>query len=138
PQSKARFPMQTARALLALLALAPTVPGSPSRTPTCSPISTSGSEVPLTWHGKRYTTADAPLELGPLRRQAVDEWADWAAKAGYKMDFDAQGRLLLITPANDARTSARLKVVASAETWFDTALPAPDRSAAKNAPESGA
>ena len=79
---------------------------------------------PITWQGKRFSSSEVPDKLGVSARAAISAWEEWAKKAHYRMDFDAQGRLLLITPRENAAYEDQLKLVAKTETWFDTLLPA--------------
>lgn len=113
--------MITARILAAFLTL------------TCFAPRALAGEVPLTWKGKKYTTDTIPLDLSAGQRKGVLLLADWAKKTGYRLDFDAQSRVLLVTPVDRSRLEATLKIVGQAETWFDTVLPAPDRTAVAQA-----
>lgn len=83
----------------------------------------SAPEVPVTFGGKPYTAEKLPADLSPAQRAVVTRYAKWAASHGYRMDFDGQGRLVLITHKNRASLSAARNVVQKAEAWFDKALP---------------
>lgn len=88
-------------------------------------------KVTVTWQGKAYTSATLPDKLGESQRKVVAQWEPWAKKAHYRMDFDNQGRVLLVTPEKSSRYEAHLKIIARAEAWFDGVLPAPDRAPIK-------
>lgn len=105
--------------------------------PCLAPVVHAG-EVPLTYKGKAYTADALPHEISPAQRAAVERYEPWAAKAHYRMDFDAQGRLLLVTPKDRPRLADAQKVVGKAETWFDTVLPPIDRAVkTKGDPDGG-
>jgi hypothetical protein len=108
-----------ARVVLALCAAAPPA------------FASAQDKVTVTWQGKAYTSATLPDKLGESPRKVVAQWEPWAKKAHYRMDFDASGRVLLVTPEKSNRYEAHLKIVARAETWFDGLLPAPDRAPIK-------
>jgi hypothetical protein len=110
--------MNKLRILASLLALAAALP--------CA----LAGDVPVTWKGKKFTTDAILVDLPPAQKKAVVLFADWAKKAGYRMDFDAQSRVLLITPVERSRLVDTQKIVAQAETWFDTLLPMPEHTAA--------
>lgn len=91
-------------------------------------------EAPLGFKGKTYSTRSLPAELSPVQKDAVQRFAEWAETAEYRMDFDAQGRLLLVTPKGRSRLADTLKLIGKTETWFDTVLPAPPRAVPSTAP----
>jgi hypothetical protein len=93
------------------------------------PALARAGEVPVTFKGRKFTPEEILRELTPAQKQAVWLYSDWAAKAEYRMDFDAQGKLLLVTPKDSSRSTTALKVVAKTQTWFDTMLPPPERAA---------
>ena len=102
-----------------------------------TPTVTAGTgEMPLTFKGKTYSTRNLPGDLTAAQKEAVTRFTPFAEKAEYRMDFDAQGRLLLVTPKGRSRLSDTLRVVGKAETWFDTVLPAPERKATTATPKS--
>ena len=80
-------------------------------------------KVAVTWHGKRYDAATLPSDLADTARAAVAEWRAWAHKAEYQMEFDATGRVLLLTAEKSSRAESAMPIVARAETWFDDLLP---------------
>src|SRR5260221_5488610 len=97
-------------------------------------------KVTVTWHGKPYSPTTLPADLGEAPRAAVAEWEPWARKSGYRMDFDATGRILLLTFEKTSRADTAMATVARAETWFDELLPStnPAPSAASASTPSGA
>lgn len=94
------------------------------------------ADVTVTFKGKTFTADTLPAELSPEQRATVNRYTLWAAGAGYRMDFDAQGRVLLVTHKNRSGLSSAKSVVGKAETWFDTVLPAPERKPAEE-PKTG-
>ncbi|MBL8859792.1 MAG: hypothetical protein JNL28_14895 [Planctomycetes bacterium] len=83
--------------------------------------------VPVTFKGKSGTTEQLPAGLSPDQVAIVARYAPWASGAGYRMDFDAQGRILLVTHKNRSRLQDTLRTIGKAQTWFDGVLPAPER-----------
>jgi hypothetical protein len=69
--------------------------------------------------------------LGESQRKAIQRWEPWAKKAHYRMDFDNNARVLLLTPEKSSRAEAHLKVIARTESWFDALLPPADRTPVK-------
>lgn len=86
-------------------------------------------KVPITWLQKKFTPEALPKELGEGPRQAIAAWQAWAAKLGYRFDLDAAARVMLVTPRDNSRGEARMKVIARTVAWFDALLPAPARAA---------
>ncbi len=82
------------------------------------------TDVALTWKGKTYKAAAPPPDMPAAQKEAVQRIEPWAATANYRLDFDAQGRVLLVTPKERSRLADSLRVIAKAESWFDNALPA--------------
>jgi hypothetical protein len=82
-------------------------------------------KVPIAWQGKRFDIASLPVDLGEASRVAVAEWEPWAKKAGYRMDLDARGRVLVLTPSSTSRAEKMMPLVTRAEAWFDELLPVP-------------
>ena len=92
-------------------------------------------DVPVTFQGKSFTSSKLPDELSPEQRAVVTRYAAWAAERGYRMDFDASGRLVLVTHKNRSGLSGARNVVAKTGTWFDKVLP--PVGAASGAPTTG-
>ncbi len=81
--------------------------------------------VPVGWKDKDHTTEKLPAGLPQPAFDAIARWTGWAGTQGYRMDLDAQGRLLLLTPQKGGTRSRELmRIVGRAETWFDAVLPA--------------
>lgn len=110
--------MITTRIACALALLAPTL---------------TAGEMPVGFKGKTYSTRALPAELSPIQKDAVTRVTAWAEVAEYRMDFDAQGRILLLSPKGRSRLSDTLRTIAKTETWFDTVLPLPPRAQPKAA-----
>jgi len=86
--------------------------------------------VPVSWKDKEYSTDQLPVGLPPPAFDAISHWTGWAGKAKYRMDLDAQGRVLLLTPVKGGGAREKLRLVGQAETWFDALLPPGSRAAA--------
>ncbi len=96
------------------------------------------ADVTVTFKAKTFTADALPAELTTEQRATVNRYSLWAAKNGYHMDFDGQGRLLLVTHKNRSGLSSSKAVMGKAETWFDTVLPPPERTTApKTGPGEG-
>lgn len=89
------------------------------------------ADVPVTFKGKSFTADSLSADLSAEQRATVSRYSIWAGQNGYRMDFDAQGRLLLVTHKNRSGLSTAKAVIGKTETWFDTVLPAPERKAAE-------
>jgi hypothetical protein len=79
--------------------------------------------VEVAWHGKTFPASSPPAELGEAPKSAIAEWKEWAAKAGYRMELDAAGRVLLLQAEKGSHTASAMTVVGRAEAWFDETLP---------------
>jgi hypothetical protein len=82
-----------------------------------------GGDVPVSWKGKEHSTAALPPGLPEPTLAAIARWHGWARDAGYRMDVDGQGRVVLLTPAESTRARTHLRTLAKAEAWFDATLP---------------
>ncbi len=87
------------------------------------------ADVPVGWKEKEATTAKLHAGLPDPAFAAIAHWTGFCAAHKYRMDLDAQGRMLVLTPAKRGRTRETLRLVGQAETWFDSLLPAPPRAA---------
>jgi hypothetical protein len=83
------------------------------------------AKVPISWKGKRLDVASLPKDLAEAPATALRQWEPWAKKAGYKMDLEASGRTLVLSPASGSRGAQVIAIVGRAETWFDDLLPKP-------------
>jgi len=120
-RERARSPRDASRRLLgAAVALADLAIGARAE-----------DKVMITWQGKHFTSKELPDKLGEAPRAAIKLWEPWAKKLNYRMDFDNDARVLLVTPEKSSRADAHLKIIARAESWFDALLPAPDRAPIK-------
>lgn len=101
-------------------------------------VDASAGGAAVRWKGKDCTSETLPNDLPAPARQAVAAWAGWAEKAGYRCDFDAQGRLMLVTNSKASRQAEQVKLVGKASSWVDRVLPAPDRKSVVKAPANAA
>src|SRR5687768_13254872 len=85
------------------------------------------SKVPIAWGEQEFALGSLPERLPGAAKKAIAEWEPWAAERGYRIDLDAQGRILLLTPAKGSQAASQLALIERAEKWFDRLLPAPDR-----------
>jgi len=76
----------------------------------------------LSYRGKVYDAASLPSELGPVVRTAVESWAPWATKSGYRMDLDPTRRVLLLSAKGDV--DAAMGLVVKTLALFDSLFPA--------------
>ncbi|MFN0242960.1 MAG: hypothetical protein ACKVWV_08730 [Planctomycetota bacterium] len=99
-------------------------------------LAAPGAEtVEIGWQGKAFTSKNLPDKLPPGAKLAVKSWESWAQAAGYRMDFDPAGRVLLLTDEDQSRAEKQMRVIEQASKWFDEVLPAPTRvQAAKPSP----
>jgi len=79
----------------------------------------SGEEVPISWDGRRFTSAQLPEGFPERARAAVELWKPWAAQAGYRFDLDPDARLMLVTRRTGGKGEAQLRLVLRAQKWFD-------------------
>jgi hypothetical protein len=82
-----------------------------------------GDEVPMSWDGRRFTSAQLPEGFPERARAAAELWKPWAEKAGYRFDLDPGARLFLATRRTGGKGDAQLRLVQRAESWFDEQLP---------------
>lgn len=80
-------------------------------------------DVPVGWKDKEATTGELQAGLPKPAFDAIARWTGFCAAQKYRMDLDAQGRVLVLTPVKRGRTSETLRIVGQAETWFDSLLP---------------
>ena len=83
------------------------------------------SKVPIQWKGKRLDVAALPKDLGAAPAAAITQWEPWAKKAGYRMDLEATGRMLFLSPASGSRGAKVAQIAGNAASWFEEALPKP-------------
>ncbi len=87
------------------------------------------ADVPVGWRDKEASTGKLHAGLPDPAFEAIKSWTGFCTTHKYRMDLDAQGRVLLLTPAKRGQTRESLRLIGQAETWFDTLLPPPPRSA---------
>ncbi|MCY2961172.1 MAG: hypothetical protein NTY35_13510 [Planctomycetota bacterium] len=85
-------------------------------------------DVPVGWKEKEATTGALHAGLPKPAFDAIARWTGFCAANQYRMDLDAQGRVLVLTPVKRGQTRETLRIVGQAETWFDGLLPPVPRS----------
>lgn len=123
-------PLALLIALTAPLEAAPGRSGTPAR-------SEKAPDVAVTWKEKKLQLAKLPADLPAPARAVIETWAPWAAENDYRLDLDAQGRILLVSSERSTGPAARLRAIAKTETWFDELFPAP-KAAPAEAPKAPA
>ncbi|MBL8863160.1 MAG: hypothetical protein JNK02_14280 [Planctomycetes bacterium] len=100
----------------------------------CGP---AAAQVAVGWKDKEATTAKLHVGLPAPALEAITRWAPFCEARGYRMDLDAQGRVLVVTRAKRGRTKETLRIVGAAQTWFDGVLPPVPRASAEPAAAPG-
>lgn len=85
------------------------------------------------WRDENHELDELPADMPAPARAAIEAWSEWADEANYRMDLEENGRVLLISPARNARWKAQMKLVRRTIGAFDAALPAPEREDSKAA-----
>ena len=93
----------------------------------------TGDEVPMSWNGRRFTAAQIPEDFPARAREAAELWKPWAMTAGYRLDFDADARMLLATRRTSGKSDAQMRTLLRAEAWFDELFHASGTDAAPTA-----
>jgi hypothetical protein len=83
------------------------------------------AKVPIGWKGRKLDAAALPKDFAAAPAEAIRTWEPWAKQAGYRMDLDASGRVLVLSPADGSRGVKVGQIVERAESWFDGLLPKP-------------
>jgi hypothetical protein len=97
------------------------------------------SKVPISWKGKKLDAAALPKDLDTAPAAAIGLWEPWANKAGYRMELEANGRILVLSKGNGSRGARVLQISGTASAWFDEILPKPaPRTGEANATPAGA
>lgn len=82
-----------------------------------------GDGIPMSWHGQRFTSDALPEGFPERARDAAKLWEPWAAKSGYRLDFDDDARLMLATRRGGSKVEGQLRIALKAEEWLDALLP---------------
>lgn len=77
------------------------------------------------WNGEEHPASALPAELPGPARQAIEAWVPWAGPAGYRMDLEPSGRVLLLTRADFPRRDASLGLAERVLSMFEAKLPPP-------------
>lgn len=107
-----------------------------SAAPNVAPKVALGEDVIVTWKGKSYASAELPATLGEPQKKALFAWIPWARAHDYRFDFDAQGRVVVMSSNKGSSAEKRMQIVGRTESWFDGLLPAAGPNATTNAPAS--
>jgi hypothetical protein len=102
--------------------------GAVSLHATVLPQPQRGGEVEVHWRGKAHPAPRLPEEVAPAARAAVAAWADLAQREGWRLDLEAEGRVLLITPRRGSKVPRYLRLVEQVVVEVDSVFPAPERS----------
>jgi hypothetical protein len=114
----------------------PLVEAAPHATSQPEPAR-AGDDVPVTWKGKTYASGELPGTLNESQKRALFAWIPWAREHDYRCDFDAQGRIVVLSSTKGSSFEKRMQIVGRTESWFDALLPAPGATAATSGPASG-
>lgn len=83
----------------------------------------AGEDIPVTWKGKTYTSGELPSTLNEAQKRALFTWVPWAREHDYRADYDAQGRVVVLSSTKGSAPEKRMQVVGRTETWFDALFP---------------
>lgn len=98
------------------------------------PAARAAEEAAVEWKGRSYRCEELPEELGAAPRAAGAAWAEWAALRRYRMDLDADGRVLLLTPQRAGGLTRTKELVGKTSKLFDELLPVPKERAVPKTP----
>ena len=79
----------------------------------------SGEKVPVHWQSKTGTSAALPEGFPESARTALAAWEPFLKRAGYRVDADATGRLLLCSSEDGSHAESSIKLLAKVSGWFD-------------------
>ena len=79
------------------------------------------------WSGAEHRIDELPEDFPKAAREPVQSWSPWAVSAGYRLDLDAQGRVLFVTREGDSKRETQLALIDDVLAHFERVLPAPDR-----------
>ena len=88
-----------------------------------APALSAGDGPEVLWRGKRIEAGSPPADLPAEAKTALAEWGPWAKEAGYRMDFDAAARVLLLSGGSGRTAEMAAPIIEFAESWFDALLP---------------
>src|SRR5690606_1003569 len=80
-------------------------------------------EVEVRWRGTAYAESALPEHLAPAAKVAVRAWADLALQNAWKLELDAQGRVLLITDRRSSSADKYLRRIEQVAAEIDDVLP---------------
>ena len=104
---------------LALPALLTALAGFPAPAP---------AEFPMTWAGEKMKLDELPGTLPESAQAAARTWAPWAEEVGYRMDFSADARVLLLTFDDNKgrkKSEKNMRLIEGVLEQLDTMLPLP-------------
>jgi len=85
-----------------------------------------GSEEPTVhWRDKDVPPAEIPADLGGSARETAAGWAPFAAKLGYRMFLEDDGRVLLLVPERNRTAKRELELIGKTCALFDRIAPVP-------------
>jgi hypothetical protein len=76
-------------------------------------------EIPISWNGKRFDSAQYPEGFPERARAVVELWKPWAEPSGFRFDLDPDARLALATRRAGGKGEAQMRLVLRAAKWFD-------------------
>jgi hypothetical protein len=82
-------------------------------------------EPTVRWQDKDVLPADIPAELGGNAQETAVGWAPFAAKQGYRMFLEREGRVLLLVPEKNRTPKRELELIDKTCALFDRIAPAP-------------
>jgi len=91
------------------------------------------------WRNETFAPGDWPLGLPERARARIDEWAEWAGAAGYRIDVDDSARVLHLCLAKFNKSVGRESdlvdgTLAAIDELLGTATPAPTSGRAAETP----
>lgn len=89
------------------------------------------------WAGGEHPVDDLPLEMPVEAIRVIEDWVPWAARSEYRMDLDASGRVLLLSPYNASQAADRIGWIERTLAFCDERLPTPTRLVPQGAKVSG-
>ncbi|MBK7643300.1 MAG: hypothetical protein IPJ19_09645 [Planctomycetes bacterium] len=84
----------------------------------------AGDRVNVRWQTKTGTSAALPPGFPESAQAALAAWEPFLKSAGYRVDVDTKGRVLLCTSEKDSHADALLRQLAKVDSWIDARFPA--------------